>query len=389
MSGSLTTEHSVDFDRLEWLRNRLQGVQFEAVVYIGSRLLILSVAIAVALFTRSSLASELSNWDGVWYLRAVHHGYPSYVPTGQSTLGFLPLYPMLIVILSHVSFLSPLLSALLISGVSGFIAVILAGMLAREWWGDRAGMCAVAILSFFPGSVVFSMVYPEGLTAAFGAGCLLALNRHRWVLAGICAALAGLLEPVGLVAIPVCVLAAFIAIRREGRGALSSLSAPAVSVLGIGGFAVFLWAWTGTPFASIDAQRSGWHQGSTPFTLIYHVMAGITTHPTRFISQHSINLDFVSGVAGAVFLILAFIVMMRRVPRPPMEVLAWVAGIGLITMWSIRTPPNARILIVIFPAIIVWAKYLKGKSLSVFLSGEIVLLIIMSALTFYGHILSP
>jgi hypothetical protein len=118
-------------------------------------------------------------------------------------------------------------------------------------------------------------------------------------------------------------------------------------------------------------------------------MAGITTHPTRFISQHSINLDFVSGVAGAVFLILAFIVMMRRVPRPPMEVLAWVAGIGLITMWSIRTPPNARILIVIFPAIIVWAKYLKGKSLSVFLSGEIVLLIIMSALTFYGHILSP
>ena len=389
MSGSLATEHSVGPDYLNRLFTKLQGMQFEASVYFGSRVLILFVAVAVALFTRSSLASELSNWDGVWYLRVVHHGYPSYVPAGQSTLGFLPLYPMLIVILSHLLFISPLLSGLLVSIISGFVAVVLAGRLAREWWGDRAGMWAVAILSFFPGSVIFSMVYPEGLTAALGAGCLFALSRHRWVLAGVCAALAGLLEPVGLVAVPVCALVALITIYKEGRGALSSLSAPVISVLGIGGFAVFLWAWTGTPFASIDAQRSGWHQGSTPFILIYHVLAGITTHPTRFISQHSINLDFVSGVVGAIFLILAFIVMIRRVPRPPMEVLAWVAGIGLITMWSIRTPPNARILIVTFPAIIVWAQYLKGRSLSIFLSSEIVLLIIMSALTFHGHILSP
>ncbi len=389
MSASIATEHSVGSGQPNWLFTKLQGIEFEAAVYLGSRLLIFLVAVAVSMVTRSSLSSELSNWDGVWYLSIVHHGYPTHVPTGQSNLGFLPLYPMLIVLVSHVLFLSPLLSGLLISGVSGFIAVILAGRLAKEWWGERSGMWAVAIFSFFPGSVVFSMVYPEGITAAFGAGCLVALNRRRWILAGVCAAFAGLLEPVGLVAIPVCLLVAITAIRREGNEAVSSLQAPAISILGIGGFALFLWAWTGTPFASIDAQRSGWHQGSTPFTLIYHVLTGVATHPARFMSQHSINLDFVSGVVGAIFLILAFIVMMRRVPRPPMEVLAWVVGIGLITLWSIRTPPNARILIVVFPAIIVWARYLKGRHLVTFLSCEIALLIVMSSLTFHGHILSP
>ncbi|MHB8264029.1 MAG: mannosyltransferase family protein [Acidimicrobiales bacterium] len=371
---------------------RLRASRWEAAVYLGSRLLILWVALAEAVLMHTSLGSELSNWDGAWYLAIVHHGYPSHVPAGQSTLGFLPVYPLLIVIVSRLTFISPLLSGLLVSGVAGFATVVLVEALVKRWWGSEAGRWAVVILCRFPGSVVFSMVYPEGLTAALGAGCLLALAKRRWVVAGICAALAGAVEPVGLVAIPVCILVAFMIFFGDGadrQEAKRSLLAPAIAPLGIGGFAFFLWAWTGTPFASLDAQVSGWHQSGNPIALILHILSGVASDPVKFLSHHAINLDFVSGLAGAVFLVMALNLLWRRTPALPVEALAWAAGIGLLTLWSIRTPPNARILIVAFPAIVVWADHLDERSLKVFAIVEAVLLAGMSALTFHGRILSP
>lgn len=57
----------------------------------------------------------------------------------------------------------------------------------------------VALVCFFPGAVVFSMLYSEGLLLALTAGCLLGLLRRRWVTAGALAALAGLTRFNGIV----------------------------------------------------------------------------------------------------------------------------------------------------------------------------------------------
>ena len=46
------------------------------------------------------------------------------------------------------------------------------------------------IFCLFPGSIVFSMVYAEGLLIPLAAGCILALQRRRWVMAGALAGLA-------------------------------------------------------------------------------------------------------------------------------------------------------------------------------------------------------
>ncbi|MCL4433736.1 MAG: hypothetical protein M1399_03060 [Actinobacteria bacterium] len=371
---------------------KLRARRWEVAVYAGSRLLILWVALAEAIVMHTSLGSELSNWDGVWYLAIVHHGYPAHVPAGQSTLGFLPVYPLLILIVSRLTFTSPLIAGLVVSGVAGFVTVVLVESLVNRWWGKDASKWAVIILCLFPGSIVFSMVYPEGLTAALGAGCLLALAKRRWVVAGISAALAGVVEPVGLVAIPVCILVACMiyfgdAVNR--KEAKRSMLAPGIAPLGIGGFALFLWIWTGTPFATLDAQASGWHQSGNPIALIAQILSGVASNPARFLSHHAINLDFVNGLVGAVFLVMALVLLWHRLPALPIEVFAWVAGIGLLTLWSIRTPPNARMLIVAFPAIVVWADHLEGKSLKVFTTVEVVLLAGMSALTFHGRLLSP
>jgi Gpi18-like mannosyltransferase len=107
--------------------------------------------------------------------------------TSKSTLGFLPLYPLAIRGLASVFAVSPLEAAVLISFAGGLKAAVLVQRLAALWWGEQTARRAVAVFCLFPGAVVFSMAYSEGLTLPLVAGCLLALASRRWLAAGVLA----------------------------------------------------------------------------------------------------------------------------------------------------------------------------------------------------------
>ena len=62
-------------------------------------------------------------------------------------------------------------------------------------------------------------------------------------------------------------------------------------------------------------------------------------------------------------------------------------GIAVLSLWSVMTPPNARILLIAFPAVIVWARRLTAARLAVFLAAESTLFVIASVLTLSGHML--
>jgi hypothetical protein len=374
---------------------------WEASVYLESRVALLIIAIALAITKHSTLGSELSNWDGVWYLAIVRHGYPSHVPPGQSTLGFFPLYPLVIVAVSWLLHLPALVAALLISSASGLVGLLLAERLVEQWWGYVAGKKAFLLMCFFPGSVVFSMVYPEGVTIALIAGCLLALSRKRWLVAGALAGAAGAVEPIGLVAILVCTVAAWQEVS-ESRLDLKTIRqvgiAPLLSLSGIGSFAIFLWIHTGTPFATVQAQANGWHQNGNPVELMLRLISAMASSPSAYLATHQVNLDFISGLLGAVFLILSVLIFSRHASTVSflaagtgisLEGYTWVLGIGFMTLWSIRTPPNPRILMLAFPSIAIWAGHLKTKGLIAFVTVETVAFLVMSAMTFHGRLLTP
>ena len=50
------------------------------------------------------------------------------------------------------------------------------------------------------------------------AGCILALQRRRWVLAGVLAGIATATEPEALVLVLVCAVSAALELRRSGCG---------------------------------------------------------------------------------------------------------------------------------------------------------------------------
>ncbi len=366
-------------------------------VYLVTRLALLLLAIVETFFRKWSLWEMLSNWDGKWYLLVLTQGYPSTVFHSQTQLGFMPLYPLVVWPVAHVWALHPRqsvyeIAALIVSLITGASATLLVQKLAESWWGAAASRRVVLIFCVFPGSVVFSMVYTEGLLLTLVAGCLLAMAQRRWLLAGVLAGLSTAVGPVAVAIIPACAIAALLEMRRLGwwgAAAWRPLLAPALSPLGALAFGAYTWVHDGTPLACYEAQRYGWQETSSPLALLHtaeRLLDEITSAPNW--AKLTVNTNYIAGLIGAVILVLAFVLLVRR-PRVPWPLLAWMLGIMALTFTSEMTPPNARMLLIAFPALLVFAQRLRGRwfvALAVINAGG---LLFMSWVTFVGVDLHP
>jgi Mannosyltransferase (PIG-V) len=364
-------------------------VAWPVAVYAASRLLLLLVTAVLALagqpFTR-----EPFRFDARWYLLLAERGYPTVPLHAKSTLGFFPLYPLVLRGLGWLLLLPVPLAALVTSFLGGLVAAVLAQRLATGWWGEQTARRVTLIFCLFPGAIVFSMAYSECLTIPLALGCLLALRSKRWVLAGLLAGLATAVEPVAVVLVVVCLAAALRELRSAGwrdRDALRSLAAPLLAPLGLAALAVFLWAWTGTPFAIYLAQHYGWHQQNQPLALAGLPVARRILSDHAHLLMHFLTPNIVDGVLGAVFLGFSLRELIRYRRELTVGGLLLPAGIAAVTLWSILTPPNPRMLLIAVPAVMIWGRRLSGRSFAVFASVEVVLLIATSALTFSGHML--
>lgn len=370
-------------------------------VYVGTRVLLLVVAIVNGALRHHSVASELGQWDGHWYGAVVEYGYATHVVHSQSTLGFFPLYPMVVWPVAHAlawltshSFVWAITYAGAgVSMLGGLVATVLVQMLASGWWGEASGRRAALLFCLFPGSVLFSMVYAEGILIPLAVATILALERRRWLLAGILAALATATEPEALVLVLVCAVSAARELHRRGwsdPSARRSLLAPGLSVLGVGAFATFLWAWAGSPFASFIAQHDGWKEKTDPLALVRLARRLGSQISFAHFNHPTINLNVVIGLLGAVALLGMLVLIFKARREVSVEAIVWTLGISFLAVTSVYPfSPNPRVLITAFPAILVVARYVSGRGWRLLAWGNGVALVGLSALTFVGTTLRP
>jgi hypothetical protein len=388
-----------------------QEVLWVAVVYLSTRAVLMLAAYLLSAFGHHNFLHELANWDGLWYRELANHGYPNYSSHLQTTLGFFPLFPVTIwtlepvfsVTTGHNAIWASTVAGVVISMIGGFIATLMVYRLATGWWGKASARRATILFVLFPGSVVFSMVYSEGLLLPLAAGCIYALERRRWLLAGILAGLATAVQPTGLVLIPVCALSAGLELRRQGwrlgdlpvlltpagERARRVLAAPALSCVGVGLFALFLWLWTGTPFANYQAQHHGWGE-KTDFLALVHLTTTLANQISfSHFNQPTINLNLVVGLVGALLLGGMLVLMFRARRTISPEAILWTLLISFLAVTSEYVPPNPRMLITAFPALMVTAHYTRGKWFTWLAWANGVALVVLSLLTFYGLTLRP
>ncbi len=369
-------------------------------IYFATRIVLLLVAYLLDKFGHHNYLHELSNWDGLWYRDVANNGYLHYPSHLQTTLGFFPLYPLAIfgleqvimLVTVHDSIWSASVAGVLISTTGGAIATYFIYRLAADWWDRKVAFRAGVLFVLFPGSVVFSMVYSEGLLLPLAAACLFALGRKRWLLAGLLAGFATAVQPVGIVLIPTCAAAALVELNRTGwprRVFKKVIVAPVLSVAGIGCFALFLWSWTGSPLANYEAQHHGWGEKTDVFAL-GHLTSKLFRELFHKI-PHEPTLDFnlVVGLIGALLLIGMLVLVYRQRRHIPAPALVWTAGVSFLALTSEFVPPNPRMLITAFPALMALAYYAHGRWWRLLLWSNGILLVVLSLLTFHGTTLRP
>jgi hypothetical protein len=380
--------------RLGLATRTLGPVRWAVVVYLASRILLLVVALGTAAVQHISLTSELGRWDGTWYGLIASFGYPHHVPQGPNPLGFFPLLPMSMWLVAHLPGPpnSVIIAGVLVSCLGGLIATVLVGRLTEGWWGEAASRRAVVLFCLFPGSVVFLMAYGEGLLIPLAAGCLLALQARRWVLAGVLAGIATAVQPDAIALIVACAVGSFLELRSHGwrdRQAWRSLVAPGLSLTGIAAFAVFLWIWTGTPFATLHVQQNGWGEHLTPLALVHQGRVLVAEIERQNFPHLNINLGPAAAVFGALILLGGLILLFRRQRRVSPVAMAYTLTLTVLAVLSSNVPPNARILITTFPAVLVYATYGRRRGFVWLIAGTTLLLVVMSALTYGGRSLTP
>ena len=351
--------------------------------YLAARAITLCAVALANVWTHHSWVSDLSTWDGAWFLKAVYHGWPSQLPVvdghvGASPVAFFPLLPLVIRGLADVTGLGAATVGLIVSGLSGLGAVYAVGVLTRHFAGADGAERAALLFALSPGSFVFSLIYAEGLLLVFIALGLLALLQRRWLLAGVLGAFASVTSPVGLAFAASCAVTAIVATwrHREWR----SLVAPLLAPLGFLGWMTYLWRHTGTLMAWRETERYGWN--SYP-SLLY---------PFRILGKFLFNPLSPTMTGQILFwctVVAIYLIVLMFRERQPLAVLAY--GVSAAVLFAISSPVGLRprFLMLAFPLTIAAGTRWEGAKFRAALAVSIVGLTLMTVETLTSWAVFP
>lgn len=309
---------------------------------MGSRLAILAAA-AVAeteFFANPTLTSgdyapllrSLTSWDGGWYLAIARDGYHiESIGGAYHDYAFLPLYPVLVRLLS---FPAPGLSGLIavaISNIAFLAALWLLYLLGRRHFRERTAVGAAVLVAISPFSMVFSMAYSESLFLALSLAAFLSAQDRRWLLIATLLALAGLTR----LQAPLVGLAIFVLLLRQDQWRfrwqhLSAFAAP----LATAAFLLFV-AWLTGSASAFQENQSLW----------LHVGQGQGTRGGALISR----LDPKTIVQLVVFLAPLFPLVYVRRDGQPVEYLVLIVSFMAIPFVSGSILSEARFVTLAFP----------------------------------------
>lgn len=313
-----------------------------------------SRSLSVPRSATSMVLDVLTSWDGIWYMRIVRFGYPTYVPDGityddsQARVAFFPAYPYLVRAIDTVLPGGDTFAALFTNLLLGVVFVLLVGILTKAWFGISHARTAMVLAAIFPGSFVLSFAYSEALLLTLSALCLLFLHKHAWTAAGLTAMIATAARPNGVAVACACLVAAGVAARatRSLRPMIAPLLAPI-------GFIAFQWwidAHTGERRIWFRVQTEAWDEGASfGLTALRRTLEAFTqplTSPT----------DLITAVSFVSALVLVWVAWRRH--RLPLEAAAYSAVILALMVLPATVTARPRFLFSAFPLLIATAVWL-------------------------------
>ena len=237
--------------------------------FVVSRLLVVAAAIAAEfLVVRNPLLipadgapvlSSLTSWDAWYYLGIVREGYhPDPVAGLYRDTAFLPLYPMVVRILSLPWPQYAGLVAVIVSNVAFLLALGLLARLGEPYLGRRRAALAASFLAIYPFASAFAMAYTESLFLLTMVGAFLAAERGHRATSGILLALACLCRFQGIVLLLPLLI---IVLRQDGWRPKPSVAWLVLGPIALAGFMLYVNWLAGSASAFLDAQQAWGREG--------------------------------------------------------------------------------------------------------------------------------
>jgi hypothetical protein len=260
-------------------------------------------------FESPRFAETFAAWDSGWYFDIAQRGY-YWSASGQSSLAFFPLYPMLMRALAW-----PFGGgdrALWISGIVVSYGCLLAGLavlhrlVETRFGGREAARRAVLYVAVFPFAYFFTQVYAESLFLLTSVSAVASAFASRWALAGLFGALAVLARPNGiLIGAPLLLLA--LADRPRAAELAKRLAVLSPVPLAMVGFCALAQQLSGDPLGWLHAQSQwGYSVGHRPWIELMRLLDGIERHGLYgyFFSDPLAAYYFLHGMLAIVFVAL-------------------------------------------------------------------------------------
>jgi len=201
---------------------------------------------------------NLACWDTGWFVRIAEEGYAS------GTVGFFPLYPMLIRIggwlVGNIETAGFIISNIALVGVCVALWKLITNVIKNE---QAAEIADIAVALFLFGSVNFfySIVYTESAFLLFALMCINNARGNRWWRAGLFGLLAALTRNVGIfLIVPMLIEYFSISLCRpffkKDTSVLKAIPC-LLPALGIFLWCMYHWARFGDPLLFFKAQ-SAW-----------------------------------------------------------------------------------------------------------------------------------
>src|SRR5215831_1232639 len=261
---------------------------FPLLAFAGAWALILA-AWLVASAVYGPMSWERYFWydDSGYYGALARYGYGSADPalpgSHPTRAAFFPLYPALIRLMMFLTG-NVIVAGLVVQVLVGAASAVAVWSLASHVYGHRVADRAVLLYCAFPGAFVLGIMYSDALAILLAAGCLLAVLRRRWLLAGLLALLAGATHSTMIVLAPVLGVAAVHAIwtRRDWR----SLLAPALAPLGTLAYFAYVAPKFHDYLFYFHIERSRWNVhvdwGAREWSVLTWSFPGVHQYPWQF-----------------------------------------------------------------------------------------------------------
>lgn len=341
--------------------------------YAVARLATLLAIVVASHLHRGDLDNLLGKSDGVWYLGIAQHGYRP-----AASLAFFPLYPLLIRLFALPD-ISYLVAALLVTAIAGVAAAGLIAAWARPIVGDRGAITLVAVWSLLPSSAVLDLAYSEALFVAAAAGCLLALQRRRWLTAAAAAVIGGLTRPTGGALVLAVTIAGGLEVwrRREldRRVATAVVLAPlglAISLLHV---SLATDRWNGWFWLESTTWRSGFDGGRSAVRALWSFATGGPT-------IHHLPLAM-SVIVCLAFIALTYWALTSRGWQQPFDA-AYPVATGLLAIGERRYfYVKPRLLLVGYPVLLPAARRLSALSTRTLVAVAVPMVVLASVYNAY------